>query len=91
MWVFCKHIQKGRGNIFDHVCPFPMYCYEVGPLCLVPTPLHGSCGQGVTSYEEDMEKHVCNLAIEFFFYVATCNALLLEHLIANHHVIQGKK
>ena len=82
--------EGGRGNMLDPVVHFPGEESDTGPLCPTPTPRRASGSQRVTQSREDMEKQARNLTEEFMD-AATGDKFLLQHLVADLHVVRGKQ
>ena len=78
--------EGGRGNMLDPVEHFPNdSAIDEAPSSIptVPRPRGSQC---VTPSEQEMEKHVRNLAAEVV-QAATGDTFLLKHLIADFHVV----
>ena len=76
--------------MLDPVVYFPEDCANTGPLCPTPTLWRPRGSQSVTQSREDMENQARNLAEEFMD-VATGDRFLLQHLVADLHVVRGKQ
>ena len=78
------------GNMLDPVVHFPGDEPDTGPLCPTPTQVRTSGSLCVTQSREDMEKQARNLAEEFMD-AASGDKFLLEHLVADFHIVRGKQ
>jgi hypothetical protein len=76
--------------MLDPVVHFPEDCADTAPLCPTPTPWRSRDSQSVPHSGEEMEKQARNLAKEFMD-VATGDRFLLQHLVADLHVVRGKQ
>ena len=54
--------EGGRGSMLDHAVHFLDNCYDIGPAVPTSTPIHASANERATPYDENIEKHVRNLA-----------------------------
>ena len=81
--------EGGRANMLDHVVHFPDDCDDTGPSCTAAKGLHG-VGARITPHVTGLETTVRNLAAELMA-AAKGDTFLLEHLLADLHIVQGKQ
>lgn len=76
--------------MLDPVVHFPQDCDDTGPSSTAATGLHGATGARITANVTDMETTVRNLATELMA-AARGDNFLLEHLLADFHIVRGKQ
>ena len=82
--------EGGRANMLDPVVHFPPDCEDTGPSSTPALGQHGSNGERITPRGDKLETSARNLATEFMD-VARGNTFLLEHLVADFHIVRGNQ
>ena len=82
--------EGGRTDMLDNVTHFPEDCDDLGPSCTAAMGLHGATGVCITASVTDMETIVRNLATKLMA-TARGDAFLLEHLLADFHIVWRKQ
>ena len=82
--------EGGRANMLDPVEHFPEECDDTGPSSSAALALAGATGSRNTASVTAMETSVRNLATELMAS-ATGDTFLLEHLLADFHIVRGKQ
>jgi hypothetical protein len=80
--------EGGRANMMDPVVHFPEDCDDTGPSC--SSAMARATASRNTASVTDMETTVRNLATELMA-AATGDTFLLEHLLADFHIVRGKQ
>ena len=87
---FAGTCEGDRANMLDPVVHFPEDCHDTRTSCSAAMGLAGATGARNTTSVMDMETIVRNLATQLMA-AASGDTFLLEHLLADFHIVRGKQ